>query len=249
MMQALGLGRGSIPLHVCRCCCTAAASPSAPAPPRPRNATVLNTRIAAVRASAAQPAQMERTHGEEPARVVKLRAVEATPESFAPFGQVIAASPDGDQFGPHDAQLDLSRGIPRFYIMRLQDRPLKFSSITHHASVTQCLGSIGGQDWYLGVAKPSIVDGPSEQSGQEGRKPLQSRAGHYYLPPDPAEVCVFRVSGPKFLKLNKGTWHAGPLFKRDAVDFYNLELSNTNVVDHTTHHFKKHDGIIFVVED
>jgi len=113
MMQALGLGRGSIPLHVCRCCRTAAASPSAPAPPRPRNATGLNTRIAAVRASAAQPAQMERTHGEEPARVVKLRAVEATPESFAPFGQVIAASPDGDQFGPHDAQLDLSRGIPR----------------------------------------------------------------------------------------------------------------------------------------
>jgi hypothetical protein len=49
---------------------------------------------------------------EEP-RVVTLRAVEATPESFAPFGQVIAASPDGDHFGPHDAQLDLSRGIPR----------------------------------------------------------------------------------------------------------------------------------------
>jgi hypothetical protein len=44
---------------------------------------------------------------------VKPRAVEATPECFAPFGQVIAASPDGDQFGPHDAQLDLSRGIPR----------------------------------------------------------------------------------------------------------------------------------------
>ena len=49
----------------------------------------------------------------EVARVVTLRAVEATPESFAPFGQVIAASPDGDQFGPHDAQLDLSRGVPR----------------------------------------------------------------------------------------------------------------------------------------
>jgi hypothetical protein len=114
--------------------------------------------------------------------------------------------------------------------MRLQDRPLKFSTITHHASVTQCLGAIGGQDWYLGVAKPSIVDGASEQGGpEEGRKLLQSAAGHYYLPPDPAEVCVFRVSGSKFLKLNKGTWHAGPLFKADAVDFYNLELSNTNV--------------------
>jgi hypothetical protein len=112
--------------------------------------------------------------------------------------------------------------------MRLENRPLQFSSITHHASVTQCLGSIGGHDWYLGVAKPSIVES-LEQSGQEGRKPVQSRAGHHYLPPDPAEVCVFRVSGPKFLKLHKGTWHAGPLFKADAVDFYNLELSDTNV--------------------
>ncbi|XP_062181289.1 uncharacterized protein LOC133885574 [Phragmites australis] len=192
---------------------------------------------------------MERRQQEVAARVVKLWAVEATPESFAlehspthltnnhtkhinkinsNIGQVVAASPDGDQFGPHDAQLDLSSGIPRFYIMRLEDQPLKFSSITHHAIVTQCLGSIGGQDWYLGVAKPSIVDGPSAHSGQDGRKPVQSRAGHYYLPPDPAEVCVFRVSGPQFLKLHTGTWHAGPLFKADAMDFYNLELSNTN---------------------
>jgi hypothetical protein len=50
---------------------------------------------------------------EEQEKVVTLRAVEATPESFAPFGHVIAASPDGDEFGPHDAQLDLSRGTPR----------------------------------------------------------------------------------------------------------------------------------------
>jgi uncharacterized protein with WD repeat len=79
-----------------------------------RNGPSIKIRIAAVRASAAQSAQMERKHGEEQARVVKLRAVEATPESFAPFGQVITGSPDGDEFGPHDAQLDLSRGIPRY---------------------------------------------------------------------------------------------------------------------------------------
>jgi hypothetical protein len=114
--------------------------------------------------------------------------------------------------------------------MRLENQPLRFSAITHHASVTQCLASIGGEDWYLAVAKPSLVDsgGESEQDGN-GRKPVQSRAGHYYLPPDPAEVRVFRVSGPKFLKLHKGTWHAGPLFRADAMYFYNLELSNTNV--------------------
>ncbi|KAG8078394.1 hypothetical protein GUJ93_ZPchr0007g5551 [Zizania palustris] len=185
---------------------------------------------------------------EEEVRVVTLRAVEATSESFAPFGQVIAASPDGDEFAPHGAQLDLSRGIPRFYIMRLKNRPLKFWRITHHASVTQCLGSIGGEDWYLGVAKPSIVDGAHGQCS-DGRKPVQARAGHYYLPPDPAEVKVFRVSGSKFLKLHIGTWHAGPQFKADAVDFYNLELSNTNIVDHTTHDFKKDDAVTFVIKD
>lgn len=45
--------------------------------------------------------------------VIRLNPIEATPESFREFGQVIEASPDGDEFGPRDAQLDLSRGIPR----------------------------------------------------------------------------------------------------------------------------------------
>lgn len=118
--------------------------------------------------------------------------------------------------------------INRFYIMHLEDRDLKFSKITHHASVTQCLGSVGGEDWYLGVAKASILN-ESEIINEDGQKPIQSCCGHYYMPPHPDDVCVFRISGPKFLKLNVGTWHAGPLFKKKTMDFYNLELSNTNV--------------------
>ena len=113
--------------------------------------------------------------------------------------------------------------------MHLEDRPFNFHKITHHANVTQCLGSIGGNVWYLGVAKASIVN-PSELSDDKGsRRIVQSKSGHHYVPPVPDEVCVFRIAGPKFLKLNIGTWHAGPLFKVDAMDFYNLELSNTNV--------------------
>ncbi|XP_047054873.1 uncharacterized protein LOC124661055 [Lolium rigidum] len=248
MQQALGLGRACSLGHSCRRSTATTPSP-APPPLPPRATSKSGGRAVAVRAEAASsaPRTMEAKRDEQ--TVLTLRAVEATPESFAPFGQVIAASPDGDQFGPHDAQLDLTRGIPRFYIMRLESKPLKFSTITHHAGVTQCLGSIGGQDWYLGVAKPSVVDRAAEQSARGGRSPVQSRAGHFYLPPDPAEVCVFRVSGPKFLKLHTGTWHAGPLFKAHAVDFYNLELSDTNVVDHTTHYFEKQDGVTFVIED
>ncbi|KAL2249221.1 UNVERIFIED_CONTAM: hypothetical protein Sindi_2395800 [Sesamum indicum] len=122
----------------------------------------------------------------------------------------------------------MSMHLIRFYIMHLEDRPLKFSTITHHASVTQCLGSIGGHVWYLGVAKPSILD-PIEIKGTVGADVVQSHCGHFYLPPAIDDVRVFRISGPKFLKLNRGTWHAGPLFLEKTMDFYNLELSNTNV--------------------
>ncbi|GJS09939.1 putative RmlC-like cupin domain-containing protein [Tanacetum coccineum] len=89
-------------------------------------------------------------------------------------------------------------------IMHLEDQPLKFLTIIHHSNVTRCLGAIGGDVWYLGVAKPSVVD-----------------------------LNVFKISGPKFMKLDMGTWHAGPLFESHAMDFYNLELSNTNLSSST----------------
>ncbi|OVA18154.1 hypothetical protein BVC80_1835g571 [Macleaya cordata] len=180
--------------------------------------------------------------------MVKLPVIDATPTSFEEFGQVIEASADGDEFGHRDAQLDLNRGIPRFYIMHLKDRPFRFSKITHHASVTQCLGSIGGHVWYLGVAKASIVN-PDDVNDDMRKKLVQSKCGHFYVPPATDDVHVFRIAGPKFLKLHMGTWHAGPLFKSDAMDFYNLELSNTNVVDHTTHDFSKEDGVVFSFDD
>ena len=94
--------------------------------------------------------------------------------------------------------------------------------------MTQCLGSIGGHVWYLGVAKSSVVDS-NEIKDDTGKKIVQSRSGHSYVPPAIEDVQVFKISGSKFLKLNRGTWHAGPLFKAAAMDFYNLELSNTNV--------------------
>ncbi|CAL0316085.1 unnamed protein product [Lupinus luteus] len=185
---------------------------------------------------------------EEGAKVVTVTAIEATPSTFKEFGQVVEPSPDCDEFGPRDAQLDLSAGTPRFYIMHLENRPLKFSTITHHASVTQCLGSIGARVWYLGVAKPSILDS-NEINNDTDNKVVQSRSGHSYVPPAVEDVRVFKVSGPKFLKFNRGTWHAGPLFTADTMDFYNLELSNTNVIDHTTHNFKKDNGVVFSIQE
>ncbi|KAL8136455.1 hypothetical protein V2J09_002456 [Rumex salicifolius] len=178
---------------------------------------------------------------------LKLDAIDATPESFAEFGQVIEASPDDQKFGPHDAQLDLSQGIPRFYIMRLKRNSLKFSKISHHASVTQCLGSVHGRVWYLGVAKSSIIS--ADEKNTVDKNVSRSRSGHFYIPPDVTGVRTFRISGPKYIMLNKGTWHEGPLFTDDTMDFYNLELSNTYVADQTTHNFGEDNGFTKMVKN
>lgn len=53
-------------------------------------------------------------------------------------------------FDEEDAQLNLSKGTPRFYIMRLpaKEQGLSFTQITHHKDVTQCLGSLTPDAWY-----------------------------------------------------------------------------------------------------
>ncbi|KAL1817461.1 hypothetical protein DCAR_0521896 [Daucus carota subsp. sativus] len=173
---------------------------------------------------------------------IKLKTIEGTPENFEEFGQVIGLMPDDKDFAPQAAQMVLSQGTPRFRIMSLGCRSLKFSSIMHHPRVTQCFGSIGGHVWYLGVAKPSLLD-PDQVEGDRGSNVVQSHDGHFYMPPAIEDVRVFRFSGRKFVKLNMGTWHAGPLFDPQMkMDFYNLELSNTHHVEQTTHYFRKDCG-------
>ena len=134
-----------------------------------------------------------------------------TPATFQPFGQVIFPSDDGAVFGPDDAQLEISQGIPRFYIMHLEHKGRRFSHITRHQACTQCLGSLNGQEWLMAVAPPSSDNQPN-----------------------PSDIKAFRIPGNCFIKLNAGTWHAGPYFDQATIDFYNLELSNTNIVDHYT---------------
>ncbi|KMZ62483.1 Ureidoglycolate hydrolase [Zostera marina] len=182
--------------------------------------------------------------------VYRRKAVEATPLNFAEFGQVISAKPDDTEFSPYeDAQLQLHRGVPRFYIMHLQKRELNFHTITHHASVTQCLGSVGGDVWYLGVSRPSILNEDEiTTASAQAKKVVRSKCQHYYVPPHPDDLRVFRISGSKFVKLHTGTWHAGPLFDVKAMDFYNLELSDTNVADHTVHDYRKENGVVFLIE-
>jgi len=157
--------------------------------------------------------------------IKQLPAQTITPENFQTYGQVIFPSKDGNTFDKEDAQLVLNNGIPRFYIMQLQRRGRKFHNITRHTKCTQCLGSLAGKDWFIAVCPPNNnIEEPALQ-----------------------HIAAFHIPGNCFIKLNVGTWHAGPYFEHDIVDFYNLELSNTNEVDHFTHSFLKSHNLAFEI--
>jgi hypothetical protein len=59
------------------------------------------------------------------------------------------------------------------------------------------------------------------------------------------DVKVFKVPFGTFIKMHQGTWHAGPHFQGPAhMDFYNLELADTNQVDHHNHYFDTDNLVI-----
>ena len=146
--------------------------------------------------------------------MITLTALPLTAQAFGPFGEVLTPGP-----GQHGTEiaLDLSQGKPRYSVMRLAARPMRFTSIPRHQRVTQCLGAVGGHDWYIAVAAPE-----SDPSGA------------------PSAIVAFLIPGDAVIKLHRGTWHAGPHFdgvgtaagpNATTIDFTNLELSDTNEAD------------------
>jgi len=162
-----------------------------------------------------------------PAHRIELPLEPLTAATFQPFGTLIEATEDGEPFGARDARLVLDRGTPRFYIMNLHRRPLRFRHITRHLAVTQCLASVGGRPWFIAVAPPDAPDDPAAR-------------------PDPARIRAFRVEGNQAIMLARSTWHAGPFFVEEETQaFFNLELADTNVVDHHTVRLDEAFGMAF----
>ena len=144
---------------------------------------------------------------------------ELTDKAFAPYGQVIAPRRAGgqgvaaghDEIAAGEAQLVLGNGEPRLWIMHLPHVGLGFARIARHRRVTQCLGSLGGKEWLIGVAPPG-------DHSDDARPRLD-------------EIIAFRVPGDRLIKLHVATWHAGPHFVHDECLFMNLENADTNRAD------------------
>ena len=152
------------------------------------------------------------------ARAVHMLEIQAlTPEAFAPYGQIITPLHTGGQgaetgydpeTSPREAKLVLHNGEPRLWIMHLPHVGLGFSRIARHRRVTQCLGSLGGKEWLIGVAPPGDLS-------DQARPRLE-------------DIVAFRIPGDCVIKLHVATWHAGPHFVHDECLFFNLENLDTN---------------------
>lgn len=154
------------------------------------------------------------------AAVTKLPAQILEPLAFAPYGEVIRPRAADSQFSnnpydpetsPGEPKLTLSNGIPRLWIMDLKKRGLVFANMARHRRVSQCLGSMQGKEWFIGVAPPSDL--------ADGAKPDLNR------------IAAFRIPGDCAIKLHVATWHAGPHFVHDQCLFFNLENLDTNKRD------------------
>jgi ureidoglycolate lyase len=139
----------------------------------------------------------------------------ASAHALAPYGTLVEPTEDGAIFDSASAQLTLNRGTPRFYFMTLKRREMEITHITRHQQVTQCLAAINGQRWFILLGAPDNPDNPQATPRNE-------------------TLQAFEFSGPQALALHRGTWHAGPFFISDEMIFANLELSDTNVIDHHT---------------
>ena len=154
-----------------------------------------------------------------------LPALPITSASFAAFGFVVEPTPDGAPTPSVDGALDLSGGRPRFYIMALANRGLEVSRITRHSAATQVLASAGGESWLLAVAPPDAAA----------------------TAPDPQAIRAFTVPGGVGVLLSRGTWHAGPYFETATMNFFNLELEDTNDADHHTCDLAASFGLTFML--
>jgi ureidoglycolate hydrolase len=154
-----------------------------------------------------------------------LSALPISAADFAPFGKLIEPTPDGAPTPDVDRALDLGGGRPRFYIMALTNRGLSVSSLNRHSAATQVLASAKGESWLLAVAPPDDASNA----------------------PEPEAIRAFTIPGGVGVLLNCGTWHAGPYFEPATMNFFNLELDDTNVVDHFACDLEANFGLSFTL--
>ncbi len=143
-----------------------------------------------------------------------LRIEPLTDEAFAPFGQVVSVKDRAPDFktesGTEGWAVEFRSGTPLVMLLRTPYRPLGFSRLERHFSVTQTFLPLGGSPAVLALAPPSSTD---------DREKI----------PGPSEIRAFLLDGTKGYVLARGTWHS-----LDRFPLYPPDTSWVIITDHET---------------
>ena len=88
------------------------------------------------------------------------------------------------------------------------------------------MSGVGGASWLIAVAPPLDLNDPDAEPKLE-------------------DIRAFEIPGDAAIKLHQGTWHAGPFFTEPEMSFFNLELADTNQVDHHNCYLDRRYGTVF----
>ena len=109
------------------------------------------------------------------------------------------------QASAEEANLTLTNGTPRLWIMCLKRNGLAFSKMARHRRVSQCLGSLQGKEWFIAVAPPNdLADGTCPDLARLAAFESQATASSSFMSPRGTPVPSFCMTSVYFSILR--TW-------------------------------------------
>ncbi|MFN0086806.1 MAG: ureidoglycolate lyase [Blastocatellia bacterium] len=169
-------------------------------------------------ATASAPAR-KATLDEKLIRTICLTVQPMTPETFAPYGDMI-----GER---GEIELDLGGGRASVSAQTVEARPLAFDFLGRHERTEQVFSPLGAVKSIIAVAPPS------EENTQL---------------PDLRRMAAFLVDGTRAFKLHRGCWHTSVFPLADRATFLVMDREGTLEEDFDLRDLKTSLGVVVEIQ-
>jgi ureidoglycolate lyase len=152
-------------------------------------------------------------------RTICLIVQPMTPETFAPYGEMI-----NDR---GHVELDLNGGRASVVAQTVESRPLTFDFLGRHESTEQFFAPLGGAKSIIAVAPPCANGGSL---------------------PDINRMGAFLVDGTCAFKLHRGAWHTSAFPLDQRATFLVLDREGTLEEDYDLRDLKTSLGVVVEIQ-
>lgn len=171
--------------------------------------------MTATATATARVRERETVKGEQLIRTICLTVQPMTPESFAPYGEIISER--------GEIRLDFDGGQANVAAQTVEARPMTFDFLGRHLRSEQFFAPLGSNQAVIAVAPPS-------ENGA--------------AVPDINKMAAFLVDGTSAFKLHRGTWHASAFPLAENATFLVLDRENTLEEDYDLRDLKTALGVV-----